>query len=57
LAERGVQAVLYEGWSSIDQIERAAGEPHGRPRAKLVTWDELLEAAAAPAVAERVPSS
>jgi ferredoxin--NADP+ reductase len=57
LAERGVQAVLYEGWSSIDQIERAAGEPHGRPRAKLVTWDELLEAAAVPAVAERVPSS
>jgi ferredoxin--NADP+ reductase len=57
LTERGVQAVLYEGWSSIDQIERAAGEPHGRPRAKLATWDELLEAAAAPAVAERVPSS
>ena len=53
LAERGAQTVLYEGWSSIDQVERAAGEPHGRPRAKLVTWNQLLEAAEA----ERVPTS
>ncbi len=53
LAERGAQTVLYEGWSSIDQVERSAGEPHGRPRAKLVTWNELLEAAEA----ERVPTS
>jgi hypothetical protein len=45
--------VLYEGWSSIDQLERTAGEPHGRPRAKLVTWEELLEAAES----ERVPTS
>ena len=52
LAERGVSPVLYEGWTSIDRIEKASGEPHGRPRAKLVTWDELLEAAA-----ERVPTS
>ena len=53
LAERGAQTVLYEGWSSIDQVERSAGEPHGRPRAKLVTWNELLEAAEA----ERLPTS
>jgi ferredoxin--NADP+ reductase len=52
LAERGASPVLYEGWTSIDQIEKAAGEPHGRPRAKLVTWDDLLDAAA-----ERVPAS
>jgi ferredoxin--NADP+ reductase len=51
LAERGVTPVLYEGWTSIDERERSAGEPHGRPRAKLVTWDELLEAAASPASA------
>jgi ferredoxin--NADP+ reductase len=50
LAERGAQPVLYEGWSSIDEIEKAAGEPHGRPRAKLVTWEELLEAAEAAGV-------
>jgi ferredoxin--NADP+ reductase len=45
LAERGVRAVLYSGWSSIDEHERAAGEKLGRPRVKLRTWDELLEAA------------
>jgi ferredoxin/flavodoxin---NADP+ reductase len=45
LAERGVRAVLYSGWSSIDELERTAGEKLGRPRVKLRTWDELLEAA------------
>jgi ferredoxin--NADP+ reductase len=45
LAERGVRAVLYHGWTSIDELERAAGEKLGRPRLKLRTWDELLEAA------------
>jgi ferredoxin--NADP+ reductase len=46
LGERGVQAVMYTGWVSIDELERAAGEQLGRPRVKLNTWDELLEAAA-----------
>ena len=45
LAERGVRAILYTGWTSIDELERAAGEKLGRPRVKLRTWDELLEAA------------
>src|SRR6266511_2480924 len=45
LAERGVRAVLYAGWTSIDELERAAGEKLGRPRVKLRSWDELLEAA------------
>jgi ferredoxin/flavodoxin---NADP+ reductase len=45
LAAREVSAVLYEGWTSIDDLERAAGEKLGRPRVKLRTWDELLEAA------------
>ena len=45
LAERGVQPVLYAGWVGIDELERAAGEKLGRPRVKLRTWDELLEAA------------
>ena len=45
LAERGVRAVLYAGWASIDELERAAGEKLGRPRIKLRTWDELLDAA------------
>jgi ferredoxin--NADP+ reductase len=45
LAVRDVQAVMYHGWTSIDELERAAGEKLGRPRVKLRTWDELLEAA------------
>jgi ferredoxin--NADP+ reductase len=45
LDERGVRAVLYSGWSSIDELERSAGEKLGRPRVKLRSWDELLEAA------------
>src|SRR5512133_1102716 len=42
LAERDARAVLYAGWASIDELERAAGEKLGRPRVKLRTWDELL---------------
>jgi len=45
LAERGVRPVIYASWTSIDELERAAGEKVGRPRVKLRTWDELLDAA------------
>jgi ferredoxin--NADP+ reductase len=45
LADRGVRAVMYPGWTSIDEHERAAGAKLGRPRVKLRTWNELLEAA------------
>jgi ferredoxin/flavodoxin---NADP+ reductase len=46
LAERGARSVLYAGWEAIDAVERARGEPSGRPRVKLCSWDELLAAAA-----------
>ncbi len=42
LVERGLPFVEYMGWEAIDAHERALGTPHGRPRVKLVTWDELL---------------
>ena len=45
LAERGGEPVLYAGWEEIDRVEKAAGEPHGRPRVKLHSWDSLLAAA------------
>jgi ferredoxin/flavodoxin---NADP+ reductase len=45
LAERGVEVVMYLGWEAIDAVEKARGEPHGRPRVKLASWDELLDAA------------
>jgi ferredoxin/flavodoxin---NADP+ reductase len=50
LVERGVRLVLYPGWTSIDELERAAGEKLGRPRVKLCSWDELLNAAETVAV-------
>ncbi len=45
LEQKGVEAVLYAGWEAIDRAEKAAGEPHGRPRIKLDTWETLLDAA------------
>ena len=44
LVERGVEPVLYAGWEAIDAAERTAGEPLGRPRIKLVSWSDLLDA-------------
>jgi len=46
LEERCPDHVTYEGWEAIDRAERSAGEPQGRPRVKLCTFEELLEAAA-----------
>jgi ferredoxin--NADP+ reductase len=48
LAERGVDVVTQTGWEAIDAAERAAGEPLGRPRVKLTSWEDLLEAGSAP---------
>src|SRR5215211_2306988 len=45
LDERKPEHVTYEGWESIDQQEREAGEPQGRPRVKLTRFEQLLEAA------------
>ena len=45
LAGRGCRVVSYEGWEAIDRAERARGEQEGRPRVKLVTWDDLLATA------------
>jgi ferredoxin--NADP+ reductase len=34
--------VSQENWQKINEAEIAAGEPHGKPRKKSVSWDELL---------------
>ncbi|HEV7845984.1 MAG TPA: FAD-dependent oxidoreductase [Thermoleophilaceae bacterium] len=47
LAERQPDAVSYAGWQAVDRVEREAGEPHGRPRVKLCSFEELLEASKA----------
>ncbi len=45
LGARDGDVVTYAGWEAIDALERARGEPLGRPRVKLCSWDELLAAA------------
>ena len=45
LDERKPEHVTYAGWEAIDSAEKAAGEPQGRPRVKLTTDEELLDAA------------
>ena len=42
LESRGVEHVEQAGWQAIDAAERSAGEPLGRPRVKLHTWEKLL---------------
>jgi ferredoxin/flavodoxin---NADP+ reductase len=46
LRSRKPELVSYAGWEEIDRVERARGEPQGRPRVKLCTYDEMLEMAA-----------
>ncbi|MCV7078637.1 FAD-dependent oxidoreductase [Mycobacterium szulgai] len=42
LTSRQPKVVTSAHWKAIDQFERAAGEPHGRPRVKLPNLTELL---------------
>jgi ferredoxin--NADP+ reductase len=49
LDARGLPYIDYEGWQAIDRHEQSLGAPHGRPRVKLATWDELLNACKPPA--------
>jgi ferredoxin--NADP+ reductase len=46
LHERHPDVVDYSGWELIDEHERSAGEPHGRPRVKLTRVEEHLDVAA-----------
>jgi ferredoxin--NADP+ reductase len=45
IAERKPDYVSWGGWQAIDAVETAAGEPLGRPRVKLTSVEEMLEAA------------
>jgi ferredoxin--NADP+ reductase len=53
LAERAPEHVTYAGWEAIDRAEKSAGEPYGRPRVKLCTFDELLAAASGSRLKQR----
>jgi ferredoxin--NADP+ reductase len=45
LSEREVRFISFPAWQAIDQAEVARGEPHGRPRVKFCSVEEMLEAA------------
>jgi ferredoxin--NADP+ reductase len=44
LADRVPEVVTWAGWEAIDAHESALGEPHGRPRVKLVRLADLVRA-------------
>lgn len=43
--QRKPNLIEYDDWQVIDDHEKGRGEPHGRPRVKLTTIEELLEVA------------
>ena len=45
LADRCPDHITYTHWQAIDEHEQALGQPHGRPRVKLVRHEHLLDAA------------
>ncbi|WP_219413784.1 FAD-dependent oxidoreductase [Pseudonocardia nigra] len=42
LTERQPDLVTDEGWQAIDVHERGRGKPHGRPRVKLTSTEDLV---------------
>ncbi|OBI81737.1 FAD-dependent oxidoreductase [Mycobacterium sp. E740] len=42
LVERQPKVITDDHWRVIDEYERSAGEPHGRPRVKLTSVAEML---------------
>ncbi|HWI71906.1 MAG TPA: NADP oxidoreductase, partial [Baekduia sp.] len=42
-ADRAPDSVTWAGWEAIDAHEKSSGEPHGRPRIKLVRLADLVE--------------
>ncbi len=46
-AQRAPESVTWEGWKAIDAHETSAGEPHSRPRIKIVRLADLVAAAGA----------
>lgn len=46
LEKRKVKKVEFSGWEKIDAKEKQMGIEKNKPREKLVTWEDLLAAAA-----------
>jgi ferredoxin--NADP+ reductase len=48
LQSRGVEYTNLDGWHNLDAFEQSLGEPHGRPRIKVVPRDEMVRASNSP---------
>ncbi len=48
LRERRPEFFSYADWQRVDALETARGAPHGRPRIKYITADEMLDALGRP---------
>ncbi len=44
LARRGVRAISWQDWLTLDGLEKSRGEAIGRPRLKFTRIDEMLQA-------------
>ncbi|MBZ8176538.1 pyridine nucleotide-disulfide oxidoreductase [Corynebacterium poyangense] len=41
--KKGLAVTTWDGWYRLDAAERAAGEPEGRERKKIVEWDDMVK--------------
>lgn len=55
LLSRRPELVTADHWQLIDAHERSTGEPHGRPRVKLASVDEMLQIAHGSGATESCP--
>ena len=42
LEERGVKVVTFEDWRRIDEMEQVQGRERGKPREKMLDFDEII---------------
>lgn len=56
LRERVPDVVTWDGWERIDAHEVTAGDPHGRPRVKLVRHEHFADVVGAGSSGNGAPS-
>jgi ferredoxin--NADP+ reductase len=43
LRAKGVQVTTFEDWQYLDRIDKDRGRPHGKPREKIISVEEMLQ--------------
>ncbi|MFY9487120.1 MAG: FAD-dependent oxidoreductase [Solirubrobacterales bacterium] len=57
LSDRTPNLTTWEGWCAIDTHEQGLGEPHGRPRVKLVNLEEMFRIGLGSRDGDRTPAA